>query len=274
MNGARGVVVAILFAPPGGQRRDGLDLADVGFPRSDGVCLPRALDQCPLPDVVIVHFPGYKGAPLLPGLPASWVPVPCIQQQSTKKRSLIRIGVPLKLAWALTIHKAQGITEPNGVVVSFDGSRMIRAVSRMGLAFVAWTRTTAWERMAFVALPPIEDFLAVRFSREFRAREVFEVWADQLHDALLAARGIDEGEHIQKHQHHLRKFLGQCHQREATEEELADVERMLRCRGVMPVSDSVVRAGSSKREKGGGLWSIVTSFRADKRTTGNKKRSL
>ena len=91
--------------------------------------------------------------------------------------------------------------------------------------------------MAFVALPPIEDFLAVRFSREFRAREVFEVWADQLHDALLAARGIDEGEHIQKHQHHLRKFLGQCHQREATEEELADVERMLRCRGVMPVSD-------------------------------------
>ena len=91
--------MAILFAPPGGQRRDGLDLADVGFPRSDGVCLPRALDQCPLPDVVIVHFPGYKGAPLLPGLPASWVPVPCIQQQSTKKRPPIRIGVPLKLAW-------------------------------------------------------------------------------------------------------------------------------------------------------------------------------
>ena len=274
MNGARGIVVAILFAPPGGQRRDGLDLADVGFPRSDGICLPRALDQCPLPDVVIVHFPGYKGAPLLPGLPASWVPVPCIQQQSTKKRSLIRIGVPLKLAWTLTIHKALGITEPNGVVVSFDGSRMIRAVSRMGLAFVAWTRTTAWERMAFVALPPVEDFLAVRFSREFRAREVFEVWADQLHDALLAARGINEGEHIQKHQHHLRKFLGQCHQREATEQELADVERMLRCRGVMPISDSVVRARSSTREKGGGLWSIVTRFRADKRTTGNKKRSL
>ena len=83
---------------------------------------------------------------------------------------------------------------------------MIRAVPRMGLAFVAWTRTTAWKRMAFAALPPIEDFLAVRFSREFRAREDFEVWGDQLHDALLAARGIDEGEHIQKHQHHLRKF--------------------------------------------------------------------
>ena len=66
-------------------------------------------------------------------------------------------------------------------------------------------------------------------------------------------------------------FQGSAHQREATEEELADVERMLRCRGVMPVSDSVVRAGSSKREKGVGLWTIVTSFRADKRTTGSTK---
>ena len=184
MNGARGIVVAILFAPPGAQRRDGLDLAGVGFPHSDGVRLPRSLEECPLPGVVIVHFPGYKGQPRLPGLPATWVPVPCIEQQSKRKHTFTRAGVPLKLAWALTIHKAQGITEPNGVVVSFEGSRMVRAVSRMGLAFVAWTRVTAWDRMACMALPPIEDWWAARFSKEFRAREACASWADQCHDDL------------------------------------------------------------------------------------------
>jgi len=265
MNGARGIVVAILFAPPGSQRRDGLDLAEVGFPDSAGVGLPRSLDQCPLPDVVIVHFPGYKGPRLLPGLPATWVPVPCVQQQSSRKRSLLRVGLPLKLAWALTIHKSQGITEQSGVVVSFEASRMVRAVSRMGLAFVAWTRTTAWEKMAFVALPPIEDFLAVRFSKEFRARVSFEVWADQSHDALLLSRGINEDEHIQEHQRHLQVFVrGHC-QRDATVEELADVANMLRSRGVAPVSESVLKSGSEKGVRaGGGLWSIVASFRADK----------
>ena len=273
MNGARGVVVAILFAPPGTERRDGLELAGVGFPHSDGVSLPRSLDQCPLPDLVIVHFAGYKGPALMPGLPATWVPVPCIQQQSKRKRSLVRVGVPLKLAWALTIHKAQGITEPNGVIVSFQGSRMIRAVSRMGLAFVAWTRTTSWERMAFLSLPPLEDFLAVRFSKEFRARESFEAWADGRHDSLLAARGLDEGQHIQQHQQHLRGFLRQKHQREATERELRDLEQMLRARGVASVSESVLRAGAGKQGRGGraGLWSIVASFRAEKQATVRKK---
>ena len=267
MNGARGIIVAILFAEPGSIRRDELDLAGVGFPQSDGACLPRRLDHCPLPDVVVVHFPNYKGANLLPGLPATWVPVPCIQQQSTRNKSLFRVGLPLKLAWALTIHKAQGLTEANGVIVSFEDSRMIRAVSRMGLAFVAWTRATAWQRMAFVALPPIEDFLAVRFSKEFHAREAFEAWADGCHDQLLADRGIDESEHILEHQIHLQAFVQQNQSREATQEELADVESMLRSRGVAPVSDSVLRIGSGQgaRATSGGLWSIVASFRADKK---------
>ena len=141
---------------------------------------------------------------------------------------------------------------------------MVRAVSRMGLAFVVWMRATAGEKMAFVTLPPIEDFLAVRFSKEFRARESFEVWADRSHDALLVARGIDEDEHIQQHQRHLQAFLREHYQRDATEEEAADMVSTLRRRGVAPVSDSVLKGGSGKADRtGGGLWSIVASFRAD-----------
>ena len=220
-----------------------------------------------------MHFLGYKGPRLLPGLPDTWVPVPCVQQHSRRRKSLVRVGVPLKLAWALTIHKAQGITEPHGVIVSFDGPRMIRAVSRMGLAFVAWTRTAMWQRTAFMALPPIEDFLAVRLSKEFGARAIFEAWADQQHDALFAARGIGESDHIRLHQQHLRGVVNTKHQREVTKEELRDAEAMLRIRGVAPVSDSVMSAGTAKRDRttGAGLWSLVAGFRADKQATAGNR---
>ena len=50
------------------------------------------------------------------------------------------------------------------------------------------------------------------------------------------------------------------------------MEQMLLCRGVAPVFDSVLRSGSGKRdgEAGGGLWSIVASFRAAKQAVGGE----
>jgi len=167
----------------------------------------------------------------------------------------------------LTIHKSQGITESNGVIVSFAGTRMPRAVSRMGLAFVAWTRSTCWKRTAFLALPPMQEFLAVRLSREFRSRCAFEVWADELHDALLLSRGIVEVDHIAEHKKDLQKKLLVEEHREATALELADIEQMLCLRGVAPVSDSVMALGTQKpgQSSGGGLWSIVSTLRADKK---------
>ena len=47
-----------------------------------------------------------------------------------------------------------------------------------------------------MVLPPIEGLWVARLSKEFRACEAFDSWADQCHDALLLARGIDEGEHM------------------------------------------------------------------------------
>ena len=136
----------------------------------------------------------------------------------------------------------------------------------MGLAFVAWTRSTSWEKTAFQALPPIQDFLAVRLSREFIARCAFEARADQLHDALLISRGIDEQEHIRDHEKHLQDKVRSEWQRDITSAERADLEQMLCRRGVAPVSDSALRLGAVKSgsSNAGGLWSIVASFRADK----------
>ena len=47
------------------------------------------------------------------------------------------------------------------------------------------------------------------------------------------------------------------------------MEAMLRIRVVAPVSDSVMSAGTAKRDRptGAGLWSIVASFRADNQAT-------
>ena len=166
MNGARGVVVAILYAAPGTQRVDGCALAGAGFPSSRPGNYPRGLEACPLPDFVVVHFPDYAGPRCFENLPNTWVPVPCVEVvDKNAKHCIARAGVPLRLAWALTIHKYQGITAREGCVVSFAGVRPSSCVSKLGLAFVAWTRAQCWGRMAFHKLPPIEEFSAARVTR-------------------------------------------------------------------------------------------------------------
>ena len=266
MNGARGVVVAILYAAANAERLDGCQLARTGYPSSGGGRFPRGLDRCPLPEFVVIHFPDYKGPFLLKGLPSTWVPVPCLEVRGQTRKKWCRCGLPLRLAWALTIHKSQGITAHEGTVVSFEGSRMPKAVAKLGLAFVAWTRVTKWSKMAFQSLPPLEEFLAVRLTKEFQRREAFEKQADDLHDCFMRSQGITEEKHLGDHLKHLQHHLMTTEFRDASEVELKDIEIMLSQRGVKPVSASVNAWGEKQTAKkgGGGLWSIVTSFRADK----------
>ena len=276
MNGARGVAVAFIYANKGEIRVDGHALGTTGWPSSDGISFPRGLDHCPMPDFVVVHFPTYKGKSLLPGLPKTWVPIPCIEVQASTRKGLCRIGLPLKLAWCLTIHKCQGITAHEGSLVSFKDSRMPKAVAKLGLAFVAWTRATSWAKVAFQALPPLEDFLAVRLTKDFQARESFEIQADTRHDEFLSSRGISQDSQLAAHRAHLHASLLQKEAREPTEAEHQDLQTMLQQHGVAPVSDSVRRWGQDRvgRKAGGGLWTIISSFRADKsaKDLGDKKR--
>jgi hypothetical protein len=98
MNGARGTIVAILYAPPNADRANDVE-APVGF--------PCGFRDCPLPNMVIVNFPEYKGQACFDGCPRTWVPVPVAKTQSNTRKYQWRAALPLRLCWALTVHKCQ-----------------------------------------------------------------------------------------------------------------------------------------------------------------------
>ncbi len=98
MNGARGIVVAILYCAPNSQRADGLHLAGTGYPsgrRSQSLTdhVPRGAEACPLIDYVVVHFPSYSGLALFDGLPRTWIPVPCAEVRGEFSKRLTRVGL-------------------------------------------------------------------------------------------------------------------------------------------------------------------------------------
>lgn len=88
-----------------------------------------------LPAVVICVFPQYNGPPFLAEVPHSF-PVTPVQRTWTNDGStfLSRTGLPLTLAFAITVHKSQGLTLPKAVIDL--GEHEITP----GLSFVALSR--------------------------------------------------------------------------------------------------------------------------------------
>ena len=178
MNGARGTIVAILYAKEGELRTDGNAMAGVGMPTPG---------SRPLPDFVVVNFPEYTGPSLFCDLPRTWVPIPPSQVANKENKQYCRCGLSLVCSWAMTIHKAQGLSAPEGCIVSMEtlNPNSNPVASTPGLAFVGWTRVTKWSRMAFCELPPLGDYLSVRLHDGFKLREQFEARADDgAYDAL------------------------------------------------------------------------------------------
>lgn len=113
-----------------------------------------------LPTAVMVRFDSYSG----PTLPDGSVPiVPIRRSWSSSGKSCSRLQIPLKLAWAITIHKAQGLTL-NKVVIDI-GSREFST----GLTFVACSRVRYLTDLIFQ--PPFDYDRLTSLSKSCRLHE-------------------------------------------------------------------------------------------------------
>ena len=134
VNGAMGTVVAICY--------------------SNGGTPPH------LPVAVMVRFDSYQG----PTLPDSTVPIaPLRRTWSVSGASCSRLQLPLKLAWAVTIHKAQGLTLDR-VVINVGKKEF-----STGLTFVACSRVRHMEDLLFD--PPFPFQRVANLSKSQRLQE-------------------------------------------------------------------------------------------------------
>ena len=172
-----------------------------------------------------------------------------------------------------TFRNSRSITAPEGCFVSFDGARGAHTVSKLGLAFAAWTRATSWEKNAFHKLPPLEDFIATRLTKEFVARTAFEAEADAMLAAFLAKRCTSLESLVVAHAAHFTSTATTKENRPMSGEELQDLRNVFMAEGVLPVSNSVTTYAKKNRSEDSRAVGFVASFRAEKsRTTKTKAK--
>ena len=112
-----------------------------------------------LPIAVMVHFDSYSG----PTFPDSAVPITPLRRCWSSSGGHSRLQLPLKLAWAVTIHKAQGLTLDK--VVIDVGKREFST----GLTFVACSRVRQLKDLLFT--PPFSFHRLSAISNNKRLKE-------------------------------------------------------------------------------------------------------
>ena len=201
---------------------------------------------------VVVDFPKYVGPAFFADHP-TWVPVRPLRNRHKRIKQWQRIQIPLALAWGVTIHKSQGLTFPDGVVVDFCHQPTYQPVAHVGLAFVGMSRCTSWEKQAFRNIPGYWEFRKMLKEPLFRWRSAFEDRMDSLHDATMErfrSRAWTVDLDLDAHAAWSSARRG-CALSEA---ELSDLRGMLAVRGVLPAPqyDDEPQPGPRGLQGGGG----------------------
>ena len=100
-----------------------------------------------LPQAVIVQFPSFKGKSCLPDIPNCVAITTETAEWWVGGTKNSRVQFPLKLGWAITIHKSQGLTLTKAVVDLSDASWA------PGLHFVALSRVRRIEDVLLAPFP-------------------------------------------------------------------------------------------------------------------------
>ncbi|KAE8739231.1 hypothetical protein FOCC_FOCC015271 [Frankliniella occidentalis] len=114
------------------------------------------------PAVIMVKFDDYSG----PTMPDGTVPIISMMRgwEDKNGRRLTREQFPLSLAWASTVHKAQGLTMDR-VVVSVDSHDF-----SLGMLYVALSRCKSWRGLLLDREFDKDRLNAIRSSDGFHAR--------------------------------------------------------------------------------------------------------
>ena len=127
-----------------------------------------------LPNYLLIEFDGYLGPLFLPEHPKV-VPIPTFKGDfEHESKNCTRIQFPIVLAWAITIHKCQGMTLDK-VVIDIGKKEMAA-----GLTFVAISRVRHIDDLTFSATYPLSRLQNIRNGKRMAERLAEERRLDQL----------------------------------------------------------------------------------------------
>ena len=141
LNGSRGTVTYIVFGEGKGP--------------GDG-----------LPDLLVVTFPKYTGPPYIPGEPGTVPVVVQLADWKEGKTRCLRTIFPLILGFSITIHKSQGQTIEQPLVLDVGPKEF-----ELGLSYTGSSRTTTFTNLAFDPLPSFNRILKIFALARFKEKE-------------------------------------------------------------------------------------------------------